>query len=572
METYQLQSLEPPESLGAARDGAAQQVEHCRTRRQNLETELAERIDSIAAELAKQLDAEGADASAVAELAREQAMQEAQVREQQLAAERDQALAELALRDAMVAELQNQLAAGEAATSDATTQLAERVEQLEQERSQFENDRSQFDSLRADLQQQVADLQNERNELSGRCDMLESQCRESTEQVAQQSAISDQLAAERDAHQAELAEVAARHEQVVAELTTRMAALEAELAESRDRSGATVADRDSLAAELANASESLALVQQQNADLTARIDSLTAELEQAAAAVQPVEPLRDQCHQLSAELQAADQRNAQLTAELTTLGELQQRALNDLELLSSERAKLSAQIESLQGELSQASSVPSAQADQRVAELEQRLAMTIDDLKALRDENNELKNQLASVSATGPAVDLGEGDDWESQKRRLLASLEGEGDVPPPRRQEQLAIEQVIAATDRTIAELRQQLASVPAPPLPQPDNQANQQPLASEACDADEQIRAQRAHLAELEAEMQEKLKQGELELSLARAKVAREQAELADWRIELETLAEQLAAKSGGGERPRRRWLDQLGLGGEPGDSRKK
>jgi hypothetical protein len=72
----------------------------------------------------------------------------------------------------------------------------------------------------------------------------------------------------------------------------------------------------------------------------------------------------------------------------------------------------------------------------------------------------------------------------------------------------------------------------------------------------------------------MQDKLRAAELEMSVERAKIARESAQLADLKAELESQranheVDSAAAAAGGGgggaQQPKRRWLSKLGLSGD-------
>ncbi len=163
---------------------------------------------------------------------------------------------------------------------------------------------------------------------------------------------------------------------------------------------------------------------------------------------------------------------------------------------------------------------------------------------------------------------------WEDLKRRLLLSLEDEsGELSDERQDERASIEHtiritddVVASKDREIIELRQQMEQIAeAPQIQQPDTDAHEV-----AFDADEVIQQQRTRLAALEEQMTAELRAAELEMSVERAKIAREQTELAEWRIELESLRDSLPKKGestnghGGGKG---RWFSKLGLGGDEG-----
>jgi len=83
---------------------------------------------------------------------------------------------------------------------------------------------------------------------------------------------------------------------------------------------------------------------------------------------------------------------------------------------------------------------------------------------------------------------------------------------------------------------------------------------------DADAVIQQHRERIAALEQEMEDKLRQTEMALSLERAKIAREQSQLTELRIELEAMRGPNGTggdAGGGGGAPKRRWLSKLGLG---------
>src|SRR5690606_19524189 len=115
---------------------------------------------------------------------------------------------------------------------------------------------------------------------------------------------------------------------------------------------------------------------------------------------------------------------------------------------------------------------------------------------------------------------------WESQKRRLLASLEGEEDFGEPERvEERTTIEgtiritdEVVAEKDRLIAELEQKLQAAAEQPAGEPSVETEREAI----LDTDEVIRAEREKITQLEAQLNEALRKAELELSVERAKIA--------------------------------------------------
>jgi hypothetical protein len=79
----------------------------------------------------------------------------------------------------------------------------------------------------------------------------------------------------------------------------------------------------------------------------------------------------------------------------------------------------------------------------------------------------------------------------------------------------------------------------------------------------ADKTIAAERERLAALQSEWQEKLRSAELEFSLERAKLAREQAAVKERLFDLQKLESQAGPTDSGDAKPGRRWRLALGLG---------
>ena len=158
----------------------------------------------------------------------------------------------------------------------------------------------------------------------------------------------------------------------------------------------------------------------------------------------------------------------------------------------------------------------------------------LDQLYDLRQELRQSQEEVArlEVAVQNPAdpKPVVQGD-WESQKRALLAQLESE-DVPDDDRSGQLiSMREVISATDevveaknREVSELKQLLAL-------QSDS-IGEVAVGAAAIDEifnhDDLIQQERASLEKMKAEWREKLSQAEIEVSMERAKIARERKEL--------------------------------------------
>lgn len=303
------------------------------------------------------------------------------------------------------------------------------------------------------------------------------------------------------------------------------------------------------------AENELADAQRQLGQLTAKLEESTRALTEATEGGSELETLREKFEMALADLQSHRERVADLEGELSSRPTPEQDSSEELERLRQERDDLARRLE-------EASEF--ADPAQEMEDLHTRFQMAVEDLRQLKTENAELREQLASG---GQAVPDAGGDDWEAQKRRLLAALESEGESDeqsPPRREERASIAGAIQITDAVVAEkdaeirrLREQLASAS-------DTGAAAGPGEAALLDNDEVIRAERQRIAQLEEEWREKIRTAELEMSVERAKIARAQSELADRQMELETLR----SSGGGGLAPgegRRNWFNKLGLGND-------
>ncbi len=210
--------------------------------------------------------------------------------------------------------------------------------------------------------------------------------------------------------------------------------------------------------------------------------------------------------------------------------------------------------------------------------------------KALRAQRQRLREFLAALSererrATAeleaglqespmpiPPSDLPPASlDWEAEKRRVLAALEAEGDGSTTNENSQgfskedvqalvQRTEMLLADKDREIAELKQLLQQ-------QSTNLGSVAVGAAaigELLDADAIIQEEREKLRMLQAEWQEKLRTAEIEISVERAKLARQRAEieemLRDNRLANNNPPSHTPAKAD--KAPAGRWLARLGL----------
>jgi chromosome segregation ATPase len=212
--------------------------------------------------------------------------------------------------------------------------------------------------------------------------------------------------------------------------------------------------------------------------------------------------------------------------------------------------------------------------EQQMADLQRRFEMAVEDVRELKTKNAKLEAKLAASRERGPAPVDSAGMDWESQKRRLLASLEGheEDSADPIVGEERASIQGTIDITDAVIAEKDREIAALVTELESARDARASDAAEAhnahiQELLDTDEVIAEHRARAQEFEREMEAKLRAAELEVSVERAKLAREKAELEELRNTLEQ-QRQLIDSTGGQSTqgtPKRRWLSKLGIEGK-------
>lgn len=207
-------------------------------------------------------------------------------------------------------------------------------------------------------------------------------------------------------------------------------------------------------------------------------------------------------------------------------------------------------------------------------DLRRRFEMAVEDVRELKARNAELEEQLAQGSrGPQPATDrpTTTGLDWEAEKRRLVAQLEEFDDDDEQDRQDRLSIDGAIRITDQVVAEKEKQIAELTARLAkgapPEDDRRA-----VTELLDKDEAIRRERDKLKNLQEDWQTKLRKAEIEISVERAKLARERSTMEEQirtyeRRLAETAADRDSAPdSHGGKKPnQRKWLSRLGLADE-------
>jgi len=232
--------------------------------------------------------------------------------------------------------------------------------------------------------------------------------------------------------------------------------------------------------------------------------------------------------------------------------------------------ELRRQLEQVCAERPEASRQPSS--SQEVADLRDRYDMALDEIRELKGRNTELQRALSQVQAVETSASTAaKALDWEAEKRRVMAALEEEdgvaaGDAEARTRRDDaqeamLAADRLLAEKDRQIGELQKRLEAQPA--RPPEDPAAAEAKNVAAILDADEVIRKEREDLAHLKNQWEEKLRHAEVELAQERAKIARQQAEIAEKMRALDQHRGSGSDEAPAGRKtPSGRWLTRLGL----------
>jgi hypothetical protein len=206
--------------------------------------------------------------------------------------------------------------------------------------------------------------------------------------------------------------------------------------------------------------------------------------------------------------------------------------------------------------------------------LRSRFELAVQDVRELKTRNAELEEELEELRQSSsarpnrsvPAAGL----NWEAQKRNLLEQLEADFDDGDPRQSaDKLTVAGAIRITDQVVVEKEQEIRELE---KLLHEKTANIGGLAigaaavAEMLDHDELIRDERKNLKRLQDEWREKLRQAEVEISVERAKMARERNHMEE---KLQAYERQLPKSQDGSVGDSRakpathgRWLTRLGL----------
>ncbi|MEZ6069028.1 MAG: hypothetical protein R3C10_01900 [Pirellulales bacterium] len=333
----------------------------------------------------------------------------------------------------------------------------------------------------------------------------------------------------------------------------------------------------------------LEAAQQQLDTLGAEADSLRSQLAAQASAVDQdaaaqvrieelelrVAELTDQLAQSRTEVASAQEAVTTAAVDRETFVQTQQNLASELESTREELRRVRQQLDET---VADGASRTEAESEQ-LADLRGRYDLALADVRDRKKEAERLQKELKQLKMANAnaGVNVSSGElDWEAQKRKLLASLDSEFDAGDAAHQEtRLSIEStieqtdmVVAAKEREIEELKRLLD----------DQSSNIGQVAvganalAELLDTDEIIQRERENLTALQCQWEDKLRKAEIDLSMERAKIARERTEIEEKLRTIERQQAEMAAARPQrqdvkpGERPSRssKWFNALGLSG--------
>lgn len=425
-----------------------------------------------------------------------------------------------------LAARETQLAAREAQLISRDTQLSAREAQLSEQLRRFEEERAAWESTAAQVTQRD-------NATSGQLEALRLERKQLADERSRLEHESEETARVR----ARLEERRQRHEQAEEEL-------EAEKRRTKNR-------RRKLVSEMAEQTQvSEAEYKRREGELQSRVDALSARE-------------RKLSEMPSVDTSGLENEVRRLQRELDEYAE-------SYEELRRANADLRDRLENAPA---------SGGDDSAYDDLRCRFDESQSELRELQRRHLELEREHEAAISAPRAQDAGGGAlamDWESQKRRLLAALESDGNPNDPKsRSDRLTVEGAIRITDGVVIEKEREIAELKQMLEQQSCNVGDVSVGAAALAgmlDQDDLIREHREQAETLKRQWEAKLRAAEIEISIERAKLGREKNELLEQKAELESQLSRkekdgpqiVAQTNGNGSKPvgGGRWLARLGL----------
>jgi hypothetical protein len=186
----------------------------------------------------------------------------------------------------------------------------------------------------------------------------------------------------------------------------------------------------------------------------------------------------------------------------------------------------------------------SGEAQLEIESLEEQVHSLRQQLRATTAEKNDLILEVQEVrDSLGDGLSS-PGLDWETEKRRVLASLEADDlDDSPTSREDRSNVQNTIRISDRIIAEKDREIVELNQL-LEQQSGNIGDVAIGAAAIgatlDNDELVQQERERLVVLQQEWTEKLRKAEVEISVERATFAREKAAFATQKQKIINLLE--------------------------------
>lgn len=484
---------------------------------------------------------------------------------QQLRTKRKELLAEIELHRA---EALSSSAGQQVQLQMRLTELQSKYERLRDEAAQREHHAEELQRQSGENQQRLQQAQTELRRARDEALQLSARGKQTEAELVN---LQHELATIQEMYRSEEAQrlaVQAQFDRMKGEWTQRLAERDRQAQELRQR----LADAESRTHELELRAETAAPPEAAQELLRAsrQRDDLAQRLEQLQRAQ---EAERADWEDRLAAVQRGSDVSPQLIAEANGLRD--------------QLRKLSEENKQLEQWVHEHESQPGAAANaEQLSELQRRLELAIKEVRELKNRNGELTEQLAAARSAAPKGDVsgsktgGGAQDWESRKKQLLEQLESDYDPQDKKDCEQkLTAERVIAETDAVVAEMRRELldkneeiAELKVLLQNQSNNIGGMAVGAAAIAgmfDSDELIVQERTNLRQLQDQLQEQLRQAEIDISVERAKLARERAELEERFRQYEAakgVAAPAADSSGTDKNTKgqqRKWFARLGLG---------
>ena len=479
---------------------------------------------------------------------------------------------------------------------DRSLQTAESLRVLREEAGQaLDEHRQRVGEVESRLNEQLEliaeELAREQSTDSQSLAEKEAEVEEVLDQLAMQSLEFEALLAERDVELEQVLELGEEEFQQREVLEQELAAVQQTLEDLRSQEST---DGDETRAELTAMEQQRKQLDEQYSTLQEEHATQQTELDEACQAMeasrQHAAELREQqqdSQQNSEQLEQTQRKfdlaladvhklkreNAELHEELLSRPEANDQESPELVSLRVERDALAERISELENA---PAPLTSADEQQELEDLQRRFELAVDDVRQFKQENTDLRERLEATPAATTASAKDEPLDWQAQKALLMAVLEAEDqdaafdEIDEPRREERATLEGTISITDRVVAEKDAMLAKweaevadlqsqLKARPEGQ-DVDALRDKIAAEILGDDEAVQTEVARLHQQQEQLDGKLRKAELEISVQRATLAREQMALEEKLAKLP--AEDSEGEESSPGKPRRRWLAALGL----------